>query len=393
MLLRNQSQVLFGKGLALDIGASGGGSSKFQEIDNAGTPRGESYTFPMRSFLNGDDFVKAVAENANKVPNVSPPHEKLDVIVANLPGQPTRPGVMAAFVNLKTEQGERPRHIDFNQLGKHLGNPSARLIAVNDLVGGIAEVVHQISQKFPDRFKTGEKITYAVSGGGLGMLDADIGKKSLNIASSECGYIQDFTRKDKSLESLLISPSSVTGLKVNFFKRLKESINSPMPHPGPLPGETVTQYKSARKLFPHLTKDQYRKAANQAIDEYMDGLKTAFLGRIHNGSTLAVLSGPVVIGVKNYLQKRPEYFKKEIEAYDQKFPGQDRPVFEKIFLNRAYLSLNPGMQELYKVRNFDVITDIHIPNNTTGARHLIQGHHGSRGDSYKIPLTKLTHTI
>lgn len=306
-----------------------------------------------------------------------------------------KPGVFLAFSNLLRGGASQAtsesilKKIDFNPLQEALGSEQSRMVALSDVVGGCTKAIAVGMKTRPDQFKQGEKITFAVTGGGLGMVNADTKRDTVNIKMSESGTVLDGTRDKQALE---LSRASVTALTTNFMKALQASPFGRLSklnwrfkkglNPAKLPGIIVTRHDEALKVLPYLSEKRHAKAAAVAIRGLEYGL--SYEG---DGTTVAILAGPVVKGVKSYLEKHPEPFRKEIDAHDSEFPHQkERPVLEKILMHRLYSQLSFA-KRLFMKDHLDVITDIDIADNTVGAKYVLKGEPEAHPYHFNIPLS------
>jgi len=376
----------------MDIGASQGGSLKLQETDNAGNPKGSCKNYQIPAFKTQAEFIANIKDLVVKFGKTQPPQfpasEKLEKILVFAPGLPTgKPGIFSAFSNLKLPNGQILKDIDFNELKRKLGSPRAQIITLGDVVGGLADAVSQMAKARPKHLFSGQKITFAVTGGGLGMVNGVINdNKELQITCSEAGTIID----ELTGAPLEVSRTSVTALTDNFSKHLKEHslLNLTPETQKKMTGKAVTDYAEARKVIPQLTPAQHQAASEAAVQNFIAGLVNAYHFRVNSGTKLAVLGGPVLGGIKDYLEKNPNPYQQEIREYDQRFPSQKgRPVMEKVFLQSLYNQLSDSQKTFFMRNSFDVITDIPVLNNTSGAKYVLQGKPGSHEYHYNIPLS------
>jgi len=394
----------FGWNAAVDIGSSNGTTGKAVIYDDHWKKiNGTSSAQTLQKIESNDNFLNSVtrlikslylpvAQGLNKKEQLG------KVLVFFMPGQPI--GNKIPYPNgLNTATGEMLANLDLNKIPKSIKGQSnialhqdVRVITLNDVAGGLAKALSQMAQNHPKLFKPGMEALYLMSGGGLGVAHASYTndgqtKPSIRLEMSE---MADIPYPYPWKKAFLIG-----GINANVTKLLEDFTDSLPAHLDHTKqkflasrnGKAVTSFKEASLLIPNITRKEYELASKIAINSYINMLAYLAALRVYMGTNLVIISGQVAKGVKGYVEQHPALFEQDIRNYDRVPHPQDRSPFEKVFLSRVWNQLSPAGQSQFKIRKFDLISDIHVIDNTEGAPFIAKGWFANRGDRFIIPAS------
>lgn len=419
----NQNQPLrFGWNQAVDIGTSQGINAKIQVYDDAWNPLSaisppQRMTYPSfpTTPLNNDEQLKfsagnnknalevlitAMAQNLKQV--VSKIDEQINLgknLIFFVPGQ-----VQDNVVSRMGAGSETLHQFDLKPLpdllrqklkglSKLHAHQEPHLIVLNDMAGGTAASMAQLAQKHPEKFKPGLDATYLMSGGGLGMAGVSYvadqhATPQIKIDLMELGCLPTPKLEPNGQISRPMSPLLASRLE-DFTDALPARY---APQKASVIGscntEIITNYDKARTFLPGLSKAEFLRAACKSTRDYQDVLGGYLRYRIATGSNLAILGGKTAAGYRDFINAHPTQFAAEVGEYDQHFQRPDdhhKSVFDKVFLVRVRRQLPEKLQELFDMRQFDVVSDVNIDSNTEGAPYIAQGWFQNRSDRFAIP--------
>ncbi len=418
----NQHQPQFASHLILDVGQSNltKGSLKLylnndkgEELDTFfGTVADEPFE-NEQSFENGlaQRMADIVTKNKQALLDTKDP---IDGIVGFLPGHVAHSDsgdtMVATVGNLRRAQDlpDGSPHILKNinlsntlaAFRKAVGAISGKLLAddipitgANDMVGGAAFVAKAL-WKDRDQYgiKPNDAVTLIMTGGGLGVAEIQFNDEtkfnpaSIVINGSEHGQIMP-TPEMNSIEQ---EGACVNALTTNFTQKLSEmgmALTDEQQEAIKGKGEVITVYDKAKEHL-GIEKEPYLQAANAAIFAYIDNLARYSAVPALRHTQKFVLTGPVVNGIKQFLEEDSNLqgpLKEQMDALsaadDPKLTtllnAQDS-VLAKLMTYRMWDKYLSGhgrstVAANHPISPFQIITTIVLENNAKGGSLIKQG--------------------
>jgi hypothetical protein len=421
----------FGWNMGVDVGVSIGPNEKVSLYDDQWTKIGgtteSQVVLPAKSSPQGQNQamlinMSCVMSNilARFASNISPQQANGNTLVFFMPSQQRQNVVDWIYHEPKPVE-----NLDLNQIPALLRNnlvlaqqagkpvhtqqkpitlsPNVRLITLGDVAGGMASSVTQIARLHPDKFKPGMEAIYMMAGGGLGIGNVEYLKEDnipglirLETTEEACVPVsrklangQYSTKVDSGgacLEGIM--SNFADGLPSRFSPAQKEALRKNKN------GRIATDYQQARKTLPDLNPAEHAQAAQKACREFIASLACVATMKVYSGGNLAIIAGGIAGGVRDYVNNHPEQFVLELQTYQSipkpsGKPGEKpKSSFDQVFLATLWNQL--GDKGLFLKKDFDVISDVIVHNNTDGTPYVAQGHYDNRDDRFVIPTSVFT---
>lgn len=403
----------FGYTVGFDVGASKAtGTGKVAVFDRGWNKVGGT-TQPQELCPGGaasfESFVSGIAGLAKNILKSAKAalkgDNKADAMIFFVPGQPDLDGRVPYLSNLRTVDGQSVTDLRLDQVPDKLGiakSKDFRLIAMNDMGGGIAAALARLKEQHPDKFKPGMDMIYMMTGGGFGFGEARYssdgsgkpGTGEVHLQLTELGnipYPAAPLGKDGIPPSLEEAGGSLRALLDNFTDNLPARYTSAQQEAIKAAGngKVVTSYTDAQAMLPDLTEAEYTQAAKFSVDRYIDALAYVTGIKIYSGTNLAVIAGGIAGGIKRFVDEHQDLFARELADF-QNIPGTDSQkddCFDKVFVSRVWHQLKPVAKSQFVKNGFDVVSDIKLPDNTDGTPYIAKGRFADRGDHYIIPAS------
>ena len=351
----------------------------------------------QEGFNSGDDYIKGLSRCITKsielakeeIEKLKDDDKKLSGILINAPGYVVGGELIPYVANLYDSKGEHLKDVDFSKLEvkTEKNTDKYKVIGTNDMHGAAAGIAKMLKEQ--GRLEEGLYAYIAMTGGGLGVVSIKAKGEVLEIEGCECGHNMYLNQNtDQSfvdrLKSLFVKPKdkpaislekggvSVSGLIGNYAKHL--NLNSKQT-------EALINKGDARIVTDGLLSNNKKeqKAAQKAIETYIDALAQEFARRVAEGVNLIVLSGPLVKGIKNAL----------VEKTGNQLELKDR-IMKKIY---SFLPESGNGVMMAKIHKFDIDLNLNIPDNTVGGGILLDSAKfigkDIRGNWLHIPINEL----
>lgn len=381
-----QNNVSFGHKIIVDNGASkpNNGTLKISVISDVTGEEIYSYRGEVcpEGFKNNDDYIQGIirgiqetlANCSDKIKTLTRKDRKLSGIVIYSPGAtinnqaPIIPnlkllGTQTSLTNINYNGILSKLRAFLSKLGIKI-RWGCKLMATNDMIGAGAAIAKQLLDN--PAFKEGYNALFLMAGGGLGVGEINHMGKNVLVKTSESGHINVFGT-NHSLESY---GASAKALIRNYAEALGL---------GQAETEKLIKAGDAKRVLEAASDPAKKDAVKVAVERFIEAISIISANKVTEGVNSVILTGPLTNGIKDFVEREKDLF-----------GGQSFDDLVKAQIHSRLDSMGSGMAKLY---NFNLITDISVPNNTVGGALALEGRFiggETRGNVLSIPMKALS---
>jgi hypothetical protein len=235
--------------------------------------------------------------------------------------------------------------------------------------------------------KDGFSGVVAMTGGGMGVITIRRVGDKIQLEGSESGNIHH--KKGLAIEhtaasgpALVKNYAKALGMSTEKQQKLLQTGNARMATEYEIRvDKTSNEYKSlmATELFdekdcptcPHhadlilkgISPEKHTKAALKAVDKYIGAVGQLGQIKMTEGANALFLIGPIAGAVQRFLVEK----QKESSDYF-KIPTDTKPgnYLNSVLRNKIQSTSNAAANSMGQMSGFEIVTDLHVPNNTIG---------------------------